>query len=102
MDVLKQKDDIVLSIEDYVRSLEDIKNIRKLDKDDSLTKLELKEYRKMTGKIAWLANSTRLDLRYTALQLTKRNNSATISDLRYLNTVLKKVCQKESRICFSR
>ena len=90
---MKQKDNIMLSMEDYVRSLEDVKNIRKADRDESLTKLKLKEYRKMMGKITWLANSTRPDLSYTALQLAKRNNSATISDLRYLNTVLKKVRQ---------
>ena len=66
-------------MEDYVRSLEDIKDIRKADIDKPLTKLELNEYRKMMGKIAWLANTTRPDLSYTALQMSKKNNAVTIS-----------------------
>ena len=49
-------------MEDYVKSMEDIKDIRKADREKALTKYELKEYRKMTGKIAWLANSTRPEL----------------------------------------
>ena len=61
-----------------VKSLNDIKEIRKADRDKPLTKLELKEYRKMTGQIAWLANPTCPDLSFTALLLAKKNNSATM------------------------
>ena len=78
-------------MEDYIGSLVDIKMIRKADRDEPLMICKLKEYRKMTGKVAWLAISTRPDLSFTALQLAKKNNSATISDLRNLNVVLKKV-----------
>ena len=52
----------------------------------------------MTGKIAWLANSTRLDLCYQALQMSKKNQGATISDLRDVNNILKHVHIKESKI----
>ena len=48
----------------------------------------------MTGKIAWLANSTRPDLCYLALQMSKKNQGATISDLRDVKHVLKKVREK--------
>ena len=73
-------------MEDYTNSLEDIKEIRKVeDRNEPLTKLEMKEYRKMTGKIAWLANSTRPDLSFTALRMSKNNKEATISDLRDVN-----------------
>ena len=89
-------------MEDYIQILEDVTDIRKADRYKPLNQLELKQYRKMMGKIAWLANCTRPDLSFTALQLAKKNNSATISNLRYLNNVLKKVCQKKSRICFSK
>ena len=58
----------------------------------------MKLYRKMTGKIAWLANSTRPDLCYQALQRFKKNQGATISDLRDINRVFKQVCSKESKI----
>ena len=78
-------------MEDYLESLEEIKDIRKADREEDLTKLELKEYRKMTGKLSWLANSTCPDLSYTALAMSKKNNSAKIKDLRDISPVLKKV-----------
>ena len=52
----------------------------------------------MTGKIAWLANSTRLDLSFTALRMSKNNKEATISDLRDVNRILTKVRERESRV----
>ena len=62
-------DGIEIEIEDYVESIKEVKEIRKADKDEDLTKAEMKLYRKMTGKLSWLANSTHPDLRYTALAL---------------------------------
>ena len=44
----------------------------------------------MTRKSAWLANSTHPDLSYTALAMSKKNNSAKIKDLRDIPRVLKK------------
>ena len=58
----------------------------------------MKEYRKITGKIAWLANSTRPDLSFTALQMSKNNKKATISNLRDVSRILKKVWEQESKI----
>ena len=89
-------------MEDYVDSLEDIKEIHKTDREDDLTKLELKEYRKMTGKLAWLANSIHPDLSYTALAMSKINNSAKIKDLRDILRVLKKGKGRSSKMKFSR
>ena len=83
LDIKVVDDGIEVSMEDYTNCLQDFKKIRKVgDHDEPLTKLEMKEYRKMTGKIAWLANSTRPDLSFTALQMSKNNKEATISDLR--------------------
>ena len=53
-------------MEDHVESLEEVKENRKADRDEDLTKAELKVYRKMTGKLSWLANNTRPDLNCTA------------------------------------
>ena len=44
-----------------------------MDRADKLTKTELKEYRKYTGKISWLSQGTRPDLSYSALILAKNN-----------------------------
>ena len=67
---------------DYVNSLNDIKEIRRVERDKDLTKNEMKEYWKVTGKLSWLANSTHPDLSYTVLTMSKKNNSTTISNLR--------------------
>ena len=102
LDISTVEDGIEIEMADYVDSLRDIKEIRKVKKDDDLTKQEIKEYRKVTGKLGWLANSTRPDLSYTALAMSKRNNSAKISDLRNISRVLKKVRERGSKIKFSK
>ena len=50
IDVSTVEDGIEIEMEDYVDSLEEIKEIQKADRDEDLTKAELKVYRKMTGK----------------------------------------------------
>ena len=86
LDVKIVTDRIEVSMEDYSKSLKEITDIRKTDdRNDPLTKLEMKLYQNMTGKIAWLANSMRPDLCYQALQMSKKNQGATISDLRDVN-----------------
>ena len=73
LDIKKVNDGIEVSMKDYAESLEDIGEIRMADRDEPLTKLEMKEYRKMTGKIAWLANNTRPDLSFTDLKMSKNS-----------------------------
>ena len=68
-------------MENYVQSLENIKNIRKAKQEEELSRLEMKEFRKVTRNLSWLANSTRPDLSYTVLRMLKKNNSATVADL---------------------
>ena len=46
-------DGIKVPMEDYTNTLQDIKNNRKVeDHNEPLAKLEMKEYRKIIGKIA--------------------------------------------------
>ena len=82
---------------DYMDSLEEVKEIRKAVRDDPLTRAELKVFRKMTGKLSWLANSTRPDLSYTALAMSKKNNSAQIKDLRDITRVISKAKECPSK-----
>ena len=82
IDVKTVENGIEVEMKDYVDSLEEVKEIRKANKEDPLTKTELNVFRKMTGKLSWLANSTCPDLSYTALAISKKNNSAQIKDLR--------------------
>ena len=48
-------DGITVSMDDYVDSLAEITDIRKVSGTEDLTKLELKQYRKMVGNFNWLA-----------------------------------------------
>ena len=52
LDINTVQDGIEISMNDYMQSLKDIKEIQKADRDEELSKLEMKEYRKMIGKIA--------------------------------------------------
>ena len=60
LDVKIVTDGIEISMEVCTKSLQNIMEIRKTeDRNEPLTKEEMKLYRKMTGKIAWLANSNK-------------------------------------------
>ena len=87
-------------MEDYANSIKEIQDIRKANGTEPLTKAELKEYRKYTGKLSWLAQGTRPDLSYSALYLSKKNNSATIADLRNINRIVEKVKKEENEIFY--
>ena len=54
----------------------------------------------MTEYISWLSQGVRLDLNYTALQLSKKKTSATIVDLWNINQVLQGVKCKSNRVCY--
>ena len=98
IDVSTVDDGIEIVMEDYVASLEEVKEIRKAHNDDPLIMAELKILRKMTSKLSWLANSTLPELSYTALAMSKNNNSAQIKDLRDISRVLKKAKERSSKI----
>ena len=90
--------EIEVSMEEYASSVELIEEIRRADKEEKLTQVELKEYRKYTGKMSWLSQGVRPDLSYTALQLAKKNNSATIADLMKINKVVEKIGKEENKV----
>merc|ERR1711873_274996 len=98
LDVKTKNGKIEISIEDYTESIKEIKEIRKANRNEKLTNAELKENRKYTGKISWLAQGTRPDLSYSTLNLAKKNNNATISDLRNVNRIVIKVKNKEIKL----
>merc|ERR1712082_505604 len=102
LDVKAGNGKIEVSMEDYANLVEEIKEIWKADRGEKLTRAELKEYRKYTGKILWLPQGTRPDLSYSALMLAKKNNSATISDLRNVNKIVEKVKKKENKVVYGR
>ena len=102
LDVKTNNGKIEVSMEDYADSIEEIKEIRIAKRDEKLTKAELKEYRKYTGKISWLAQGTRPDLSYSTLNLAKKNNNAVISDLRNVNRVVEKIKNEKNKIVYGK
>ena len=56
LDVKANNGKIEVSMEDYASSVELTVEKRKAKRTESLPKLELKEYRKYTGKISWLTS----------------------------------------------
>ena len=101
IDVKKVKGGIEISMEDYAKSLEEIQ-IREAKADETLTREELKIYRKFVGKFNWLAANTRPDLVIYALDLAKKQKKAVTKDLREVKRVLKKVREKESKVVFTK
>ena len=102
LDVKTKNGKIEISMEDYAESIKEIKEIRKASRNEKLTNAELKEYRKYTGKISWLAQGTRPDLSYSTLNLAKKNNNAVISDLRNVNRIVEKVKNEENKIIYGK
>ena len=84
------------------KSIKEIQDIRKANGTEPLTKAELKEYRKHTGKLSWLAQGTRPDLSYSVIDLSKKNNSATIADLRNINRIVEKVKKEENKVIYKK
>ena len=62
----------------------------------------MKEYQQVTGKLRLLAQGTRPDLSFKALEMSNKNNTATNVDLWKINKVLKKVSSKDTKMFYER
>ena len=102
VDVKEVKDGIEISMDEYVTSIEPVTEIRKVNKQTELTGLEMKQLRKVTGKVSWAGSNTRPDVEYTALMMSKHNKRATIADLIDTNRVIKKLKERKSMIKYSK
>jgi len=102
VDVEKTESGIVVSMEDYAESVEEIEDFRKTKNDEKLTGIEQKLYRKYVGKFLWLSENCRPDLAFTALDMAKKNSSATMGDLKRINSVIKRIRKKKSSVLYSR
>ena len=100
VDVSLKDGKIIVEMEDYADSLTEVE-IRNVKKTEMLDKNEMKQLRKITGKVNWLAENCRPDLCYSGLKLSTRSKNATIADLKYANNVIKKVKSKSSKVMFS-
>ena len=101
IDVIKVEDTIVISMNDYADSIEYIEEFRPGKPDEKLSVIELKLFRKYTGKISWLAANTRPDLAVVALQMSMKGKDATLKDFRRINHIINWIKEKESKVVFS-
>ena len=67
-----------------------------------MNEIKLKNFRKYTGKLLWLAENCRPDLSFMANKLSKKSHNATLSDLKYVNKVLKKVRERNNEVVYSK
>ena len=77
----------------YCNSLQEIQVEIGKDNNRPLTALEFKEFRGAIGKLSWLQESTRPDLSYNTLSLSKKNRCATVGDIKKMNEVIRKAIE---------
>ena len=71
-------------------------------RNKKLLKIEMKEYQKFMRNLSWLVMGTQLDLSYTVLKMSQKNNSTMIEDLHNVNKVVKKVKAQKSEVYYGR
>ena len=101
MNVKKEGDAIVVSMEYYAKSLEKIE-IRKGMPDDPLTEVEMKVFKNCLGKLSWLASNTRLDLSVNVVDSAKFQKNAILKNLKNINGIFDKVTRRENKVVFGR
>ena len=103
VDIEFKDERIVMSMNDYARSLIPIDDIRKGKKSDLLNEDEKKIFRKYVGKLSWLAENTRPDLSYPTLKLSQKSQqNPTLSDLKSINHLVHKVTGRTSEVVFDK
>ena len=101
LDIKIEETKLEVSMEEYTLSLEEWP-VREGKKREHLNKDELKVFRKITGKISWLAMNCRPDLSHNSLKLSMRSRDATLQDLKYANASVRKAKAKVSKVSYKR
>ena len=100
IDVFKE-DRIVISMEEYAKSLEKLEIIRG-SSEEELTETELRIYKKYIGKLKWLVSNMRPDLAVYVIKSAKKQKKATLKELRNNNRILEEVVEEQNRAVFER
>jgi hypothetical protein len=100
IDVEKTDDGILMSQNEYTKSIEEIEVKSSEDIKRDLNKEEFKQFRKATGKLSWLSETTRPDLSFNVLEMSYKNREAKIEDIKKMNKVIKYAKSEPSEVLF--
>ena len=98
LDIKQEKGKIVVSMEDYAEAILETEIPKRAKNEDKLNADQMTVMRGLAGQTQWLAQQCRIDIAYGAHQLSKRSRQATIKDLKYANSLVKKVKSRVSRV----
>ena len=73
IDVEKTDEGILMSQNEYTKSIEEIEVKSSEDIKRDLNKEEFKQFRKATGKLSWLSETTRPDILFNVLEMSYKN-----------------------------
>ena len=100
VDFKRTPDSIVMSMEDYAASLTKIDHFREAPKEEGLSKVEHKLFRKKVGQLSWLASNVRPDLSYPVQSLSQKSAKPTMEDLKKINHVIGLAKSQENKVVF--
>ena len=83
---------------DYAAAIKELEIPKKSRNNQKLDENQMTIMRGLAGMIQWLAHQCRIDLANGAHQLSRRNPNATIKDLKYANSIVKKVHSRVSSV----
>lgn len=95
-----RKESIILHQHEYTDELSEVNIDNTRDVEDELNKKEKFEFRGVAGKINWLQLGTRPDLAIDGLEMSMKNNSAKVKDLKNVNKIIRKAKKNEVSIAY--
>lgn len=104
IDIVQTDSEIILDQKQYIQCVEPVivKATRQQCAEERLTKEEQTQYLSLLGKISWLAQITRPDLKFDVYQYARHNKNTTIQNLLDLNGVVSKVYNQQRSMCFKK
>lgn len=97
VNVIQNNDSIVVEQFDYAEKVKivHLDRARRMQKDSDLTTEEKTGYLSLLGKLSWLSNVTRPDLKWDVYFYSRKNGTPTISDMIGLNGIVSKLNEKK-------
>ena len=104
IEILQTNAGIVLDQKQYLQCVQPVKvnATRQHEAGERLNKEEQTQYLSLLGKISWLAQITRPDLKFDVYQYAKHNKSTTVQNLLDLNGVVSKANNQQKSMYFNK